>query len=204
MPGFKDSELRKNEYKLYYKPYSLWKQECQKDGLLASDVIAQGQNIKYLQGEISGLQILTVVLYIIHVVYLPFACISPPTKASYNFNPCADITATIMFIIETIILGFIMRGFSTAKSAIMIIDSHLLSSFSYGHCSDAVLQHSLDMYVQEFDKAVGNLSKGSSFALFCMIVWILAFILSTNARELFIACIPNLAKFLKKKNTTAD
>ena len=62
--SFDPQELRKNSYKMYYKPYSHWSQECQaKEGYTTVDAAWQGDCIGSISNQLLVIFILSCILY---------------------------------------------------------------------------------------------------------------------------------------------
>ena len=71
MPGYVDSELTFNNYRIYYKPYSLWTSQCSLD-YTTNDIGDMGQIVGKVSKWYKRIFIVTLILYPLKFVFIFF------------------------------------------------------------------------------------------------------------------------------------
>ena len=134
------------------------------------------------------LQNLGIALYGIHTLSTVFSgFVWSPAKAMLVYTPGHDAIASGFFIVETGMHFAIMYGFALTRSVMATMDQESLWYFSSHNCSDSILQTSFDGYIREFSYAYSKSLWGLIFTIFSLVLFTLAFIYTTNIRELLIA-----------------
>eukprot|EP00347_Sterkiella_histriomuscorum_P023184 403335629 len=163
VPQYKDDYLKLNNYTLYYKPYSLWKNRCQQ-AFTTEEVAEQGLMIGNAYEYQFTVFMLTLITYFFDWIIVVILCV---------FQNCAKMrilmTYSGQFASMSLYISVIVY-YCLALSSIAHIDVDKVQYFADNDCSDGVLQYALQKYNDEFSQNILIMALGLAFTLFCFLL----------------------------------
>lgn len=164
---YSEADLRKNNYKMYYKPYATLKIECQ-GSYSTEDLAISGKKLGDVSDMYLGVFICSIVLFIVMLVIVFLVC-------SLNFW-----VVTIVTIFDLGGHAALIALFSKLQNTINTVDIYMYEYLRDNQCTDGALARAIEMIANSYANDMKVISVGLAFALGSFAASLLLFVCSSN------------------------
>ncbi|CDW79265.1 UNKNOWN [Stylonychia lemnae] len=179
---YNSQDLEQNQFSLYQRSYSLWKQSCQ--NVHSTRVAAeQGSHVGHISDVAVGIAYLSIIIFIYELLQ---NCINFfIEKKEDNIQKKAQKICSYFFLFALILEFCLLILYISVLSIMRKVDLEQMKYFSENNCSDEVLGFALDKFYDGFSKDYSVVVAG--FVL--LIITFLANILNTILLSDVFMCI---------------
>ena len=172
--NYREEDLSKNNYALYYKGYAMWTKECQAK-YSTVEVEDKADSVGDMAAATVSATKTSIYIFVIHLL-TAIATIVLTGFADKNLL-ITEIGAIIIFLLESTFYLYLFLVLYQSLHLSKYIDIVAFKDFSHLKCADdSMLQYAIDMFVRDFSRtnkllwvAVGV--AGASFVGGCLVFW---------------------------------